>query len=146
MLKVYIDESGGFAPLERRKSKVSCVAALLCSSKVVDGLFAEFSQPAGSLPTFNGEEKGSRLNEEQVASVIALLEKYDALVEAQVIDAGWHKDRDLTAFRMKQADMIGRHATNNPDLRVREVAASLRASVERMSNQLFMQAWMTFPR
>jgi hypothetical protein len=62
MLNVYIDESGGFVPLERRKSKVSCVAALLCSSKVVDGLFAEFSQLAGSFPTFNGEVKGSRLS------------------------------------------------------------------------------------
>ena len=67
----------------------------------------------------SGEVKGSRLNKSQVAAVIALLERYDVLVEAQVIDAGWHKKRDLRAFRMKQADIIGRHATKNPDVRVR---------------------------
>ena len=142
MIHIYIDESGGFVPLERRKSKVSCIAALLCSSKVVNDLFAEFSQLARSLPTSGGEVKGSRLNETQVASVIGLLEKYGALVEAQVIDAGWHKHRDLRAFRLRQADSIGRHATDNSDLRVRELAARLRTSVEGMSNQLFMQAWM----
>ena len=30
MINVYIDESGGFVPLEREKSKVSGVAALFC--------------------------------------------------------------------------------------------------------------------
>lgn len=77
--------------------------------------------------------------------MIALLEAYDALIEANVIDAGWHKGRDLRAFRMKQADSIGRHASDNPDSEVRLVATRLQTSVEGMSNQLFMQAWMTLP-
>jgi hypothetical protein len=145
MIHVYIDESGAFIPLERRKSKVSGVVALFCSSRVINDMLAEFTRLARSFPASHGEVKGSRLNEGQVAAVIALVEKYDGLVEAQVIDSGWHKDRDLLAFRMKQADNIGRHAAKNPDGKIRELAARLQANVEAMSNQLFMQAWMMFP-
>ena len=145
MIHVYIDESGSFVPGERLTSKVSGVTALICSGKVVDDLFTEFSRMARSFPTVNGEVKGSRLDEGQVAAVISLLHNYDAMVEAQVIDAGWHKDRDLRAFRMKVADTLGVNALKAQDDQDRKLAGRLQVSVEAMSNQLFMQAWMTLP-
>lgn len=145
MVAVFIDESGPFMPLPSRASRVSGVAALVLSSRTLAGLFRDFGDLAKSFPTKDGEVKGSQLNEDHIASVIALLSRYDALVEIVLIDAGSHRDRDVSAFRKRQAEFIGRHAFTNPDQRVRELASKIRASLEVMSNQLFIQAWLTMP-
>ena len=143
MATVFIDESGTFQPLTPPSRKVSCIAALIVASRVVPDLLREFRQLASTLPQVNGEVKGSRLDEPQVASVLSLLARYDALVEVVAIDAGAHPAPGITAFRRRQAQLIDRHAQHNPDARVRERAARVRDHVESMSDQLFVQAWLT---
>ena len=143
MPSIFIDESGPFLPVSPPSPRVSCVAAVIVSSKLAPGLSRAFRSLSQSLPTLDGEVKGSRLSEAHVADVLSLLARYDALVEAITIDTGSHDAADLSAFRLRQADLIARHVTANPDPRVRRLAAELKSSLESMSNQLFVQAWLT---
>jgi uncharacterized protein DUF3800 len=143
MPHTFIDESGAFLPRTPARPKVSCVGAVIVASRLVPQLLAEFTKVSASLPLVDGEVKGSRLNEAQVASVIAILERFDALAEVIAIDAGAHSDRDVTAFKIRQADLIGRHALTNPDPRVQHQAAELRDVIAAMPSQLFIQSFLT---
>jgi hypothetical protein len=142
VIHVYIDESGSFVP-EGPAPRVSGVVALFCSGSALDDLLAEFAQLAKTFPSVKGEVKGSKLDEAQVAAVISLLKRYDVLVQAHLIDAASHQHNDLRIFRAGQADTLDKYARTHRDPEVRKQAAQLRDRVESMSNQLFIQAWLT---
>jgi hypothetical protein len=73
VVTVFVDESGGFIPAAQAKSRVSCVAALMLRSELLKHLGSDLATLKLELPLVDGELKGSRLNEADVAKVLALL-------------------------------------------------------------------------
>lgn len=105
-MHVYIDESGVFKPLEGIRSRASGFGALILRSKTKDSLFEEFGYLSRRWEKSGKEVKGSALSEQQIAKVYRLLAKYDAILEATIVDAGLHRSEGIEAFKRAQAANI----------------------------------------
>lgn len=91
-MRIYIDESGVFAPSEKYHY-FSCVTAIVIPEAIEAELFKEFSKwkerpHISSKKGKNNEVKGSKLNENDFASLIALLTNFDVIVETVCFDTG----------------------------------------------------------
>lgn len=120
----------------------SCVAALIVPSTYKVKLFREFSSLSHSWPKADGEVKGKLLDETQIAATIRLLQKYDCLIEINVIDLGIHTEEDLNEFQNGVCDQIAGWVTKNQSedaqRRILEVAAELR----RPKNPIFVEGFL----
>jgi hypothetical protein len=143
-MHIYIDESGIFRNPANLDNVVSCIAALAVPTTKKKELFNQFKKLTYSWRDENGEVKGRSLDEEQIASVIALLQKFDVILELIVIDLGLHTEEEITKFKEIQASSITEHVTpeHHEDLvkRIKEIQAVFAG----MSNQLFVQAMLMF--
>lgn len=140
-MHIYIDESGSFLVPKDKKSRVSCVAALVIPSSRRREVVKEFKRLRASWGSAE-EVKGSKLDENQVAATISLLRGYDVLAEICAIEMGGHTEQQVSDYKRMQADKLVESVTpeHHPDV-IRE-ADQLRATVLGMSNQLFVQSFM----
>jgi hypothetical protein len=143
-MHIYIDESGIFSNPANKDNVASVVAALAVPTTKKKELFRQFKRLTQNWTDKNGEIKGSKLDELQIASIIALLQKFDVILELVVIDLGLHTDEEITKFKEIQVDnMIGDIPPNhNPDVLKR--ALEIRSVFASMSNQLVIQANLMF--
>lgn len=137
---IYIDESGIFANPTGKKHSVSCVAALVMPEQYQKYIFKRFKHLKVSWGIGSGEPKGSKLNEEQIAYVISILNDYDVFVTACGIDIGIHTDDQITTHKQRQTENITKHVTpeHHPNL-VRQLE-ELRERYYQLSNQLYAQS------
>ncbi len=143
-MHIFIDESGVFLAPPRPKPRVCCVAALVVGDAVVNDLLADFVQLRDSWAAGRGEIKGSTLQEEQVAQVIALAVRYDALLEICAVDTGRTLDADVSAAKVEQADAL-RASVNEREFHPNVVRwmNDLADRWERLSNPLMIQLFAT---
>src|SRR5216683_1422030 len=143
-MHIYIDESGIFRNPANKSNVASCVVALVIPSSQKVNLLNEYQELTADWFPRGEEVKGSKLDEQQIASVVALLKRYDVVLEITVIDLGVHDEDEITAFKKQQADNITAHVKPefNPDLK--KQLNDLREAFLKMPNQLFVQAFMMF--
>jgi hypothetical protein len=104
-MKVFVDESGtfsGFHPLS-----IGAVGALAVPDQRLSFIERKYEGIRRRLPRLNGEVKGKLLNEQQVAEVVRLLARNEAIFEVTVIDLGMHTEAGVSAY--KRALFEGMH-------------------------------------
>jgi hypothetical protein len=109
---IYIDESGIFANPSGKDKAVSCVAALIIPEQYQKYIFKRFRHLKDSWGVGSDEPKGSKLNEEQIAYVISVLNDYDVIVIARGVDLGVHTDAQITQHKEEQAKRVTMHVTS----------------------------------
>lgn len=142
-MEIRIDESGGFIALGPGTHRVSAVGALVLPTLRLDELYAEYQALRSNFPSNDGEVKGSKLHETEVASVIELLLQYDVIFDSVVCDAASHRHRDILGFQSQQVDIVRSSVgqLHHPEMieEVNELADRLKS----LPAQLFLQHQMT---
>ncbi len=142
-MHIYIDESNVFKA-EDKPHSISCVAALIIPDTLKTALFDKFNQWK-LLPSLqnkvneHGEIKGSKLDEEEVSSLLKLLSQFDIIVEVVCVDLGTTENCYVEQLKKDIADSFSKSQTSrklNSQFN-RDVLMSL-------SNPLFMQALTLF--
>jgi hypothetical protein len=143
-MHIYIDESGIFSNPANKDNVACCIAALAVPTTKKKELFKQFKALTRNWRDKNGEVKGSKLDEPQIASVIALLRKFDVILELVVIDLGLHTEDEISKYKDIQVNnMIGEiPPDHNPDVLKR--AQGIQSIFAGMSNQLVIQANLMF--
>jgi hypothetical protein len=138
-LRIFIDESGSFSIPETEKWSVSCTGALVIPDSVYDKVVEDFDA-LKRLWKGNGIEiKGKDLEEREISSVIQLLNRYDVLFEATMIDMGLQNEEKLRQHKEAQAQAITAKLTpvHKPSL-VKDLEA-IQAKLRQLSDQLYVQ-------
>lgn len=110
-MHIYIDESGIFNNPANKSNIASCVAALAIPSSKKVKLFGEFRALTSGWRSPGDEVKGKNLDEKQIASVVAMLQKYDVVLEITAMDLGLHTQAEIAAFKQRQADEVIKYIT-----------------------------------
>jgi Protein of unknown function (DUF3800) len=142
-MRIYIDEGGSFIIPNQPSSSFSVVLAFIVPSVYETELFYDFLRLRDRWPKQDTEIKGSSLDERRAAEVIDLLTRYDVVAEFVAMDVGIHTIAAIEQRKKVQADRLVANLTaeHHPEM-VRQVE-TIAANVRRMSNQLFVQAFLT---
>jgi len=143
-MDIFIDESGIFRNPANKDNVASCIAALAVATTKKKDLFKQFKALTRNWRDKNGEIKGSKLDEPQIATIISLLRKFDVILELIVIDLGLHTEEEITKFKEIQVNnIIGDiPPDHSPDVLKR--AMVIQSVFASMSNQLVIQANLMF--
>lgn len=143
-MHIYIDESGIFNNPANKDNIASCVVALVIPSSKKVKLFNAFKGLTLEWVDSEGEVKGKNLSEGQISQVVNLLKSYDVVLEVTAIDLGLHTQDEISDFKKRQADETIKFLTpeHHPDI-VKQLH-EIRDAFNRMSNQLFIQAFIMF--
>jgi hypothetical protein len=140
---IFIDETGSFSGVGQFPSP-SVVGALV----IPDGKLAEiekrYARIRTSLPKERDEVKGRLLSETDVARVVAILRRNEALFEATMIDLGAHTDVGLQHHKTMQAEGFTRNLTEQHHSTVHDEIRRLRHQLEVMGLPLYVQSILTF--
>ena len=139
-MNIYIDESGIFANPNSRSEAISCVGALVIPTCFIDEVLSDFTDLRNSWLGSTAEIKGSELNEEQVVSVVKLLNRYDVIFKVGAIDLALHKPEDIANWRKKQEQKITENLNDKFHPQLISDIKKLRSATERLSDPLFIQA------
>ncbi|MCG3113225.1 MAG: DUF3800 domain-containing protein [Candidatus Manganitrophus sp. SB1] len=143
-MHIFVDEAGPFIIPPARKYSVSCVGALVIRDLDLDRIFTEFEKIKKLWGISEGEIKGSKLNEEQIATVIYLLSGYDVIFEITAIDMAMQTPSGLTKHRLGQAEKMIERVTDGFHENVKRAFHDLREQLKGTSNQLYVQAVCSF--
>lgn len=138
---IYIDESGLFSNPKGNPFQVPCIACLIIPSLQQDKIFSEYIELKNNW-VIQGEIKGSKLNEDQISSVISLLKKYEVFVEICAIDLGMHTEWEITLFKSIQADALTKNIDRRHKPTLVQEIVELQSSLRRLNNQLFVQTFV----
>lgn len=141
-MHIFIDEAGIFRNPDRRGNVPSCVGALTIPSTRKKEVFKAFDALKYQWGKAGREVKGSKLDEFQVDAVVQMLKKHDVLLEITAIDMEQHTDETIEEYKTAHAESITLNITDQHQPHVRQQAAEIRASFEKMSTQLFIQAFL----
>jgi hypothetical protein len=137
-----MDESGTFVQ-PRRPNRVSAVGTLVVPDHQAETLFTAFNELTGSWRSGGGEVKGSSLSEIQIAGVIELVGRFDALFDVRGIDMGLHDLARIQTFQDRQATAITAEVTAAHHQSWQEWGAATEERMRRLSPQLFTQCMVT---
>jgi hypothetical protein len=140
----FIDEAGIFNIPDSRKWSVSCVGAFVIPDDDVEFINEDFLKLKKNWGYIEKEIKGSQLDEAEIASLIKLLRKYDVIFEVTAIDMKLQSHRGIIEHRLKQADKMTEHLTDNHYLKLVEQLEGLKENLKSLSNPLYVQALCTF--
>lgn len=138
-MKIFIDESGNFLRLTSAEHLVSCVSALVFPATGEASLFSEFL----ALRTAWGhaaEVKGSSPDERQVAAVIDLLRRHQAVSFVTVIDMADNTEEEVVLHQRAQAAKVVEHLSPEHNPEIAELIRALQDDTLALSPQLFVQA------
>lgn len=140
-MHIFIDESGPFLPPTKSAHKISCVAAVVIPSSQVDRLSSRYRR---LLDRWGVDElKGSKMDEEQIASVISLLREFEVIAEVVAVDTGITDSARVIAYRKLQADKLTEHFTDQDQGNIVSEFRRRREDMLALSPQLMLQAVMT---
>jgi hypothetical protein len=143
-MHVYIDESGSFVRSESDATGVCLVGALTLPESRLQWIEKKYAKIRPGLPKEKGEVKGRLLNEDQVARVVDLLRRNDAILELTGIDANLHERDDIDAHRRGQADGMTSGLTDAHHENARGFAVGLADRIRALNDQLYMQGAAMF--
>jgi len=137
-MKIYIDESGIFSNPNDQPHAVSCIASLTLPD-AEDEIFREFSDLSTTWTLDADEVKGSRLNEDQIASTIAILKEYPVVLEICAIDLGIHTNKEIESHKLLQGQRLVKNINEGFHPRLVEQLHEMKARIVSMSNPLYVQ-------
>lgn len=141
-MHIYIDESGVFSNPANKPHIASVVVALTVPSTYKVKLFDEFRELSLGLPNEDGEVKGTLLDESQMATVQALLAKYDCVVEINAIDLGIHTDEQLTEYQTAICNTIAGWATRDRPEEFKKRVVEIAAALQKPKSPLFVESFL----
>ena len=141
-MHIYIDESGIFSNPNSKANVASVVAALTLPSAYKAQVFKEFKKLSAEWPNEGGEIKGKLLGESEIASAVLLLQKYDCLVEANVIDLGIHTEEELVEFQKGMCEVIAGWATEDRSEEFKKQVAEISAALQKPKSPLFVESFL----
>jgi hypothetical protein len=141
-MHIFIDESGSFT--RPGEPAVSAVGALVVPDRRLPYLIRRYLKIRPSLPQEKGEVKGRLLSEDQVASIVALINRVDALFEVSVIDMAMHSEADIASHKAGQEHAMTSNLTAEHHENIHKEIAALRSRLEEMAHQLYIQSVLTF--
>src|SRR5687767_2509364 len=117
-MHIFIDESGTFLA-SPGGTGISLVGALTIPGQRLAKIEAKYARIRSRLPTVRGEVKGRLLDEAQVADVVDLLRRNEALLELVAIDMNTHDTNDIELHKLNQARGVTNQLTDkhHPNLR-----------------------------
>jgi hypothetical protein len=142
-MRIYIDEAVKFVIPQKPSSSFSLVLALIIPSAGEADLFFEFLHLRDSWPEQKIEIKGSTLNETQAAQVVDLLARFDVVTEFIAVDMGTQAVAVINDLKSRQADAVTEHLTSEHHPGMVEELQKMSRQIRRMSDQLFVQAFLT---
>ena len=142
-MHIFIDEAGAFIKPKEMKANISAVGALIIPENAIDSIFQDFLLLKKKWGNKDDEIKGSRLNEEQIAEVIASVSKYDVMFEVVAIDMLTQDDQLITQHKMNQAHMMVHRITEKFNPILVENLHKTKQEIETLPNQLYIQAMLT---
>ncbi len=138
-MRIYMDESGNFTA----DQAISLVLVLVIPAVYEAELFSEFSVLTSGWPKQNGEIKGSSLDEHKAAEIIELVSRFDVVADFFCIDLATHNIADIEDFKRRQADALVANVPPSVHPNMLKQLNDTASAIRRMSNQLFVQAWLT---
>ena len=96
-MKIFIDESGTFSGFH--SLSIGAVGALAVLDNKLSFIERKYERIRKGLPRLKGEVKGKLLNERQIAEVVTLLARNEAIFEVTVIDLGLHNRTGVSAYK-----------------------------------------------
>lgn len=140
---IFIDEAGSFTDGGKPISP-SVVGALVVPDGKMDFLSKKYDRLRRHLPKERGEVKGRLLNETQVSKVVDLLRRNETIFESVAIDMGLHDRETLERHRNLQARGITSQLTSDHHESYHVKLGQLKAQLERMPMQLYVQSVLMF--
>jgi hypothetical protein len=142
-MHIYVDESGSFVP-SGTKPGISLVGALVIPDGRRAKIFSKYAALRSRLPKHEGEVKGRLLNEDQVAEIVELLRRNEALLEIVAIDLNTHEPAEIEASKRELAGSMTRGLTDAHHPSVLAGAASLAKRINELTHPLFVQSTVMF--
>ena len=139
-MNIFIDEAGTFTIPSDREWSISCVGALVIPEQETEEVLLGFKNLKEKWGIKNGEIKGSKLNELEIASVISFLSQFDVIFEVTAIDMKMQTQKGLTTHRILQTDKFTVNITNQHKQTLIQSLREVQNQLRKMSNQLYVQA------
>jgi hypothetical protein len=123
---------------------VSAVGALILDDASMPKLLRRYERLRANLPkNKEGEVKGSKLDEQQVAAVVHLLRRNGAIFRPALIDMADHAADDIAAHRAKRIESLGANLTEEHQPELRAGVADLQARMAAFPDPLYVQMVLT---
>lgn len=136
----FIDESGSFIRNESGESAISCVGVLILPGRFVDEALTGFKTLSQDWPkSENGEVKGSKLDEAQIAQLCGFLIQFQAIFEVSVLDLNASEEVDVCAHRARTAEALTVGLTDEHRSELKQGVWQLRHQLEKIPLQLYAQ-------
>lgn len=141
-MTIYIDEAGPFIP-PQGKRRYSLVFALVIPHATETELFYQFLRLRDTWPQQAVEIKGSKLNEQETATVLDLLAEHYVIAEYYAIDMSLHSDDVIDEFKHRQAAAITANLTSEHAAAVVRRLHDDADGIRQLANPLFVQAFVS---
>jgi hypothetical protein len=142
-MHIWIDESGSFAGLGKMPSP-SCVGALVVPDAKIPDMLRLYRRLRLSLPKEKGEVKGRLLTARQVAEVVGLLRRAEALFEISVMELGNYTVEDIQKHQDRFARGFGANITSEHNDAVRNYVSSSIDTLLGLKPPLYVQTLLNF--
>lgn len=143
-MNIFVDEAGIFVIPRKKKSSVSCVGALMMPERVTRIVFDEFLKLKESWGVKEGEIKGSKLNEPEVASLIRLLSRHDIIFQVTAVDMNMQSAKELEYHKEMQAKALTKNLTEKHHENLVKALRDLQGQLLKLPTQLYVQSCCTF--
>ena len=140
-MQIFIDESGSFSGFH--KGSIAVVGGLSVPDSCMPRLEKKYARIRQSLPLERGEVKGRNLTEFQVAKIVALLARNEAVVEITALDLAAHTTTGVSRFRDQLVDEMTARLPRFNTVAQRELREAI-VQIRKTQVPLFLQAMATF--
>jgi hypothetical protein len=137
---IFIDESGSFSAPQPGKRNLCCIGALVVPEKAYPSLAGAFNALKLSWNGGTDEVKGTKLNEAQVATVIALLIAHGCLFFVCATEMSLSDPTFVEAYQIKQGEFLTAALSEGHNLELQQEVLRLRQLYEQMPSSLLIQS------
>lgn len=132
---IFIDEGGHFTP----SAGISVLCSLSIPHSLLDAARATLADLTGRWPRKGGELKGGLLNKWHLTALTTALFQHDAILQCIGTDVSLEDQEQIASHKRRQCEGITKHLLPTHPADLREQVTALRATLERMPNQLYVQ-------
>jgi hypothetical protein len=136
---LFIDESRNFQVAPENTRAVSCVSCLVVPEENYEAVLRDFVALKDVWGLSATEVKGRGLDENQIASVIRLLNTYDVMFETVAIDMSRETETGISNHKNAQADKLMENVTPEHRLPLVQSIKEAQNVYRRMPNQVYVQ-------
>jgi hypothetical protein len=142
-MHIFMDESGTFVT-RADGSSLGAVGALVVTESQVEEFERRYAQLRPLLPKHNGEVKGRLMGEADVARVVDVARRSGLLYEVTAVDLLPEHSTAVEEHRQGQCDGLTGHLTDQHQPQLVAQVHALRARLEALAPQLYVQSVATF--